>query len=139
VYESHEVTGELSEWAADKLGLKKGTPVVGGSGDQPAGAVGNGIVAAGIVSATMGTSGVVFAHSRTSRCTTAGAACTRCARAVEGKWCVFGCMLSAGGSFQWFRNDAGQGGGAQGRKKKGVDPYELLINEAAKAPGGARA
>ena len=27
--------------------------------------------------------------------------------AVPGKWCVFGCMLSAGGSFQWFRNQLG--------------------------------
>ncbi len=40
----------------------RGTPVVGGAGDQAASAVGNGIVEPGIVSCTLGTSGVVFAH-----------------------------------------------------------------------------
>ena len=38
--------------------------MVGGAGDQPAGAVGNGIVTDGLTSATMGTSGVVYAHSK---------------------------------------------------------------------------
>src|SRR5213076_548841 len=63
LHESHEITGKLNAHAASSMGLYVGTPVVGGAGDQPAGAVGNGIVASGIVSATLGTSGVVFAHS----------------------------------------------------------------------------
>src|SRR5215210_1325039 len=61
--ESPEVTGQINREGAAALGLKEGTPVVGGAGDQAAGAVGNGIVTPGVVSATMGTSGVVFAHS----------------------------------------------------------------------------
>ncbi|MGD0139030.1 MAG: FGGY family carbohydrate kinase [Tepidisphaeraceae bacterium] len=63
MHESPEVTGTLTAEAAEELGLSPGTPVVGGGGDQAAGAVGNGIVSTGIVSATLGTSGVVFAHS----------------------------------------------------------------------------
>ena len=63
VYESPEVSGTLTADAAAKLGLPTGVPVVGGGGDQAAGAVGNGIVATGVISATLGTSGVVFAHS----------------------------------------------------------------------------
>ena len=133
-FESHEVSGKLSKWAAGELGLKANTPVVGGSGDQPAGAVGNGIVASGIVSATMGTSGVVFAHADKPVYDPKGRVHTMCA-AVEGKWCVFGCMLSAGGSFQWFRNHMGEAEMAAA-KKKGVDPYELLIAEAEKATAG---
>src|SRR5690606_31533348 len=62
-FESHEVSGKLTKQAASLMGLKEGIPVVGGSGDQPAGAVGNGIVKSGIVSATLGTSGVMFAHA----------------------------------------------------------------------------
>ena len=46
---------------AAATGLKVGTPVVAGGGDQAAGAVGMGIVRPGAVSATIGTSGVVFA------------------------------------------------------------------------------
>jgi xylulokinase len=45
-------------------------------------------------------------------------------------------MLSAGGSFQWFRNQLGQQEVAEAKKKK-VDPYELLIAEAQTAPPGA--
>ena len=42
-------------------GLRAGTPIVAGAGDQAAGAVGMGITRPGAVSATIGTSGVVFA------------------------------------------------------------------------------
>lgn len=134
-FESHVVSGRVQREAAIALGLKEGTPVVGGSGDQPAGAVGNGIVRGGIVSATLGTSGVVFAHADKPTYDPQGRVHTMCA-AVEGKWCVFGCMLSAGGSFQWFRNHLGQAEIAEA-KKRGVDPYELLIAEAQRAPAGS--
>jgi xylulokinase len=136
VHESHEVTGALHAAAAKALGLKEGTPVVGGSGDQPAGAVGNGIVSAGIVSATLGTSGVVFAHSDQPTRDPEGRVHTMC-HAVAGKWCVFGCMLSAGGSFQWFRNNLAEGE-VEPAKKKRVDPYELLIAEAQRAAAGSQ-
>lgn len=135
LHESPEVTGTLTRDGAAALGLKEGTPVVGGAGDQAAGAVGNGIVSSGIVSATLGTSGVVFAHSDTPTRDPGGRVHTMC-HAVPGKWCVFGCMLSAGGSFQWLRNQLGESEMATAKKRK-VDPYELLIAEAATAPLGS--
>jgi xylulokinase len=135
VHESHEVTGALNAQAARSLGLNEGTPVVGGSGDQPAGAVGNGIVSAGIISATLGTSGVVFAHSEAPTLDPEGRVHTMC-HAVAGKWCVFGCMLSAGGSFQWFRNQLASEEVAEAKKRK-IDPYELLVAQAQKATPGA--
>ncbi len=134
-HESHVVTGVLTKQAAALLGLREGTPVVGGSGDQPAGAVGNGIVSRGIVSATLGTSGVVFAHSDNPTYDPLGRVHTMCS-AVEGKWCVFGCMLSAGGSFQWFRNNMAADEVAQAKKQK-RDAYELLVEQAATAPAGS--
>ncbi|CAA9445036.1 MAG: Xylulose kinase [uncultured Phycisphaerae bacterium] len=134
LYESAEVTGTLHEEGARALGLRPGIPVVGGAGDQAAGAVGNGIVSAGIVSATLGTSGVVFAHSEQPTLDPLGRVHTMC-HAVPGKWCVFGCMLSAGGSFQWLRNTLGQDEVSEARKRK-VDPYELLVEQAATAPAG---
>jgi len=134
LYESHEISGELTTKAAVALGLRPGTPVAGGGGDQAAGAVGNGIVRPGIVSAALGTSGVVFAHSDQPIRDPLGRVHTMC-HAVTGKWCVFGCMLSAGGSFQWFRNQLGEMEIAAARKLK-RDPYELLIAEARSAPPG---
>jgi xylulokinase len=135
LHESPEATGELTPAAAKELGLAPGTPVVGGAGDQAASAVGNGIVTAGIVSATLGTSGVVFAHSDVPTRDPHGRVHTMC-HAVPGKWCVFGCMLSAGGSLQWFRNNLGSEEVAIGKKLK-VDPYQLLIAEARSAPPGS--
>jgi xylulokinase len=135
VYESPEVTGALNAQGASALGLRIGTPVVGGGGDQAAGAVGNGIVTTGIVSATLGTSGVIFAHSDQPTLDPRGRVHTMC-HAVPGKWCVFGCMLSAGGSLQWFRNQLGDAEVTLAKRKK-IDPYELLIKAAQRAPLGA--
>jgi xylulokinase len=135
LHESPEITGTLNAQAAASLGLRTGIPVVGGGGDQAAGAVGNGIVTAGIVSATLGTSGVVFAHSDSPTRDPQGRVHTMC-HAVPGKWCVFGCMLSAGGSFQWYRNQLGTSEIAEAKKKK-IDPYELLVAQAQKAPPGS--
>jgi xylulokinase len=135
LYESPEITGTLSRKAAGELGLVEGIPVVGGGGDQAAGAVGNGIVASGIVSATLGTSGVVFAHADEPTRDPKGRVHTMC-HAVPGKWCVFGCMLSAGGSFQWFRNQFASDEIARAKKAK-VDPYELLVASAKEAPLGS--
>ncbi len=131
VHESQVVTGTMSSEAAREMGLAVGIPVVGGGGDQAAGGVGNGIVMPGIVSAQLGTSGVVFAHSDQPTRDPGGRVHTMC-HAVPGKWCVFGCMLSAGGSFQWLRNQLGTSEIAAA-KKRGVDPYELLVDEAASA------
>jgi len=133
-YESPEVSGKLTPGAARQLGLAPGTPVVGGGGDQAAGAVGNGIVKSGVISATMGTSGVVFAFSDKIAVDAAGRVHTFC-HAVPGKWHVMGCVLAAGGSFQWFRNNLAQAEIAEA-KKRGIDPYELLTRKAAKAPVG---
>jgi xylulokinase len=134
VYESEEVSGKLSPIAAKQMGLAPGVPVVGGGGDQAAGAIGNGIVRRGVISATMGTSGVVFAHSDEVQIDPQGRVHTFC-HAVRDKWHVMGVVLSAGGSFQWYRNQLGAAEVKAARRKK-IDPYELLTAEASEAPAG---
>lgn len=44
VYESPEITGEISAAAAELTGLRAGTPVVAGAGDNAAAAIGTGCV-----------------------------------------------------------------------------------------------
>jgi xylulokinase len=134
VYESPEVSGRISAQAAAITGLAEGTPVVGGGGDQAAGAVGNGIVRPGIVSVTTGTSGVVFAYMDEPRMDPQLRTHTFC-HAVPGKWHVMGVMLSAGGSLRWYRDALAQQEVAVA-KEFGVDPYEVLMTEAAQAPPG---
>ncbi len=134
-YESHEVSARLSASVASELDLPANTAVVGGAGDQAAGAVGNGIVKTGVISATLGTSGVVFAFSDTVQTDPFGRVHTFC-HAAPGKWHVMGCMLSAGGSFQWFRDNLGEVECDQARRM-GVDPYEILCEEAEDAAPGS--
>ena len=67
VYESPEISGVISAEAAALTGLKAGTPVAGGGGDQAAGAVGCGVVEPGLVSSTIGTSGVAGTSGSESR------------------------------------------------------------------------
>lgn len=134
-FESPEVSSTVSQLGAGATGLAVGTAIVGGGGDQPAGAVGNGIVRQGVVSATMGTSGVVFAHADQLGFDPKGRLQRGC-HAVPGAWHVMGVVLSAGGSFQWFRNELGKAEVALA-KQQGVDPYFLLTAESALAGPGA--
>jgi xylulokinase len=124
-YESSEVTGTVTAQAAGLTGLKEGTPVAGGGGDQAASAVGNGIVEPGIVSCTIGTSGVVFAHMEKAAYDEAGRVHTFC-HAVKGAWHVMGVTQGAGLSLQWFRNQLAPG----------VE-YDALTAEAITSPAGS--
>ncbi|HYG09593.1 MAG TPA: xylulokinase [Pyrinomonadaceae bacterium] len=133
VYESTEVCGRVSAEGAAATGLRAGTPVVAGAGDQAAGAVGLGVVRPGSVSATIGTSGVVFAATDRPALDRAGRVHTFC-HAVPGRWHVMGVTQAAGLSLRWFRDRFGTGanGGGDGR-----DAYEILCDEAAGVPPGA--
>ncbi len=126
VSESSEITGRVSAGAAEATGLRAGTPVAGGAGDQAASAVGNGIVEPGMVSCTLGTSGVVFAHMEEVGYDPGGRVHTFC-HAVRGKWHVMGVTQGAGLSLQWFRNQLAPG-----------EPYDALMAEAATAEAGSR-
>lgn len=134
VYESPEVSGRITAEAASLTGLCEGMPVVGGGGDQAAGAVGNGIVEPGVISSTVGTSGVVFAFAEKPVVDPGLRVHTFC-HAVPGKWHVMGVMLSAGGSLRWYRDTFAESESAVA-KALGRDPYDLISDEAAQAPAG---
>ncbi|MHB0876401.1 MAG: xylulokinase [Anaerolineae bacterium] len=135
VYESAVVSGRICRAAAEATGLLEGTPVVGGGGDQAAGAVGNGIVEPGIVSSTIGTSGVVFAFTEQPKLDPRGRLQTFC-HAVPGKWHVMGVTQGAGLSLRWLRDNFGAVETAAA-KWTGSDAYELLSREAETAPVGS--
>lgn len=130
VYESPDVTGRISKAGAAATGLREGTPVVGGAGDQAAGAVGMGIVHPGTVSATIGTSGVVFAATANPALDPRGRVHTFC-HAVPGRWHIMGVTQGAGLSLRWFRDAFGAGA------DDGREAYERLTEEAARVAAGA--
>ncbi len=102
-YEGPEFTGQISREAAEATGLKVGTPVAAGGGDQSAQAVGVGAVEPGVVALTVGTSGVVFAPTPSALIEPEGRLHAFC-HAVPGMWHFMGVMLSAAGSLQWYRD-----------------------------------
>jgi xylulokinase len=128
VYESQEITGSVSAKAAEETGLRAGTPVIAGAGDQAAGAVGLGIVKSGMISATIGTSGVVFAATNTPALDPKGRVHTFC-HAIPGRWHVMGVTQGAGLSLRWFRDQFGV--------LSDGDPYDSLTAEAAGVSPGA--
>lgn len=130
LYESPEVCAQISAEGASATGLRAGTPVVAGAGDQAAGAVGMGIVRPGSVSATIGTSGVVFAATDRPALDPLGRLHTFC-HAIPGRWHVMGVTQAAGLSLRWFRDRFGVG------QADGRDAYELLSEEAVHSTAGA--
>jgi xylulokinase len=124
--ESDAVRGEVTGGAAAECGLRVGTPVVAGAGDQPAQALGSGIVRPGMCSVTIGTSGVLFAQGDRHLDHPSGLLHSFC-HGVRGAWYLMGVMLSAGGSFQWLRNTL---------RALGPLSYERMNELAAAAPPG---
>ena len=135
VYESEDVTGSITAEAAALTGLKEGTPVVGGAGDNAAAAIGTGAVKTGRAFTTIGTSGVVFAHADEVAIDPQGRVHTFCS-AVKGKWTVMSCTLSAGLSLRWLRDTCCEKE-IEMAGKRGVDPYVILCEMAEKSPVGA--
>ncbi|HTZ60699.1 MAG TPA: xylulokinase [Acidobacteriaceae bacterium] len=125
LYESEQIVGRITESAAASTGLKAGTPVVAGAGDQAAGATGMGIVRPGDVSATIGTSGVVFAASDAPVTDPQGRLHTFC-HAIPGRWHVMGVTQAAGLSLRWFRDHFAAS-----------ESYDQLSSQAAGVPAGS--
>ncbi|ABR49913.1 xylulokinase [Alkaliphilus metalliredigens QYMF] len=100
LYESYEVTGVVTESVKAELGLEGEILVVGGAGDQAAGAIGTGTVEEGIVSVTLGTSGVVFASHEAYAVDERNRLHSFCH--ANGKYHSMGVMLSAANCLKWW-------------------------------------
>ncbi len=125
LFESTEIVGKVSRAGAEATGLKEGTPVGAGAGDNAAGAIGMGIVGPGTVSVTIGTSGVVFVVTDKPTIDLKGRIHSLC-HAIPDRWHMTGVTLAAGQSLKWFREnlDAGKS-------------YDELTKEASLAPPGS--
>jgi len=125
LYEGPQITGRITPGAASQTGLKAGTPVMAGGGDQAAQAVGVGAVTPGVVALTVGTSGVVFATTPSPLVEPQGRLHAFC-HAVPGMWHFMGVMLSAAGSLQWYRDALAPG-----------MSFDELLKEAESVPPGS--
>ena len=125
VHEGTQITSRISAAAAAATGLRAGTPVVGGGGDQAAGAIGMGCVSPDKIGVTVGTSGVVFAPLGSYAYEPQGRLHAFC-HALPDTWHFMGVMLSAAGSLQWYKDSFAAD----------MD-YDSLLAEAAQIPAGS--
>ena len=102
-FEGPDSTGRLTAAAASATGLRAGTPVVAGGGDQAANAVGVGAIDPGVVALSLGTSGVLFAATDRPIVEPDGRVHAFC-HAVPDRWHLMSVMLSAAGSLRWYRD-----------------------------------
>jgi xylulokinase len=105
-YPSAEIVGHLCRAAADELGLPVGIPVSAGCADQPAQAVGNGLIDPPQGSVTIGTGGQVFAPLAIPLFDSQLRLHTFC-HAPKDRWYLLGAMLSAGMALRWLRQTLG--------------------------------
>lgn len=127
---SSEVLGRLTKDAAARTGLATGTPVVGGGADNACGAAGVGAITPGEAAASWGTSGTILAPTAEPRVDPKLRAHTFCHVAPD-LWYLIGVVLSAGGAFNWYRDQCARELGEVERRD------DRLVEEAATAPPGA--
>jgi xylulokinase len=124
-FEGPAVTGTVTAAAAAATGLRAGTPIVAGGGDQAANAVGTGVVSPGTVALSLGTSGVIFAATDRPIFEPAGRVHAFC-HAIPDRWHLMSVMLSAAGSLRWFREALAPG-----------VPFADLVAAAGEVPAGS--
>lgn len=104
--EGSEASGTLRAELAARWGMRPGTIVAGGAGDQAAGAVGAGVVGSGQALLALGTSGVLFVADERFRPNPARAVHAFC-HAVPERWHQMSVILSAAGSLTWLTRAVG--------------------------------
>ena len=107
-FEGPQVAGLVTTAAAASTGLRAGTPVVAGGGDQAANGVGVGAMDAGTMALSLGTSGVIFAPTDSPIHEPRGRVHAFC-HAVPDRWHLMSVMLSAAGSLRWYRDTLAPG------------------------------
>ena len=128
--------GQVTEEVARKTGLKKGTPLFVGSGDQQCGAAGVGNSGApGLGSVCLGTAGLCIGYSATpvrdpnGKCHVLGH--------PAGGYTMEGHASAAASSFRWLRNAISQFE-MTAADISGIDVYDIMSATAGKAPIGSK-
>ena len=100
LYESFEPVGTVKSEIAERFGLKPGTVVVAGAGDNAAAAIGTATVGEGKCNISLGTSGTIFVSSDSFSADEKQAIHSFCHS--DGKYHLMACILSAASCNKWF-------------------------------------
>jgi xylulokinase len=125
---SADVVGTLRREAGEALGLPPGIPVVAGCADQPAQALGHGVLDPGVTLVTIGTGGQVFSPLAAPKPDPLMRFHVF-SHAAPGRWYALAAILSAGLSLHWLRDLLGLA--------DRQDAYQHLSRLAEEVPPGA--
>ncbi len=136
IVEPWEIIGKLTAAAAADCGLREGTPIAAGCGDQAAGMLGAAMVEPGMVFDVAGTASVfAICVDRYVPDTVHKTLFT--ARLVPpDMWYALAFINGGGLNLRWFRDELAREEQAQA-KAEGRDVYALLDQMAAQVPAGA--
>ncbi len=134
-YELARLVGSVNPEGAASAGLRAGTPVAAGAGDQAAAALGSGAVTPGMLSITLGTSAAVQLATAVAVPDPKGVFQTFC-HALPGTWQLMAAVLSGGGSLDWYGRLAGIARPGSEPSEDSVD-FELMCRMAEAVPPGA--
>ncbi len=128
------VVGEVTAAAAEQTGLRPGTPVVAGGADTQLGLLGAGAVAAEytVVGGTFWQSTVLLREPLIDP----GARLRTLCHVTPGEWMLEGIGFYCGMSMRWFR-DAFCDAEVALARGRGVDPYVVMEEAAARVPAGS--
>lgn len=134
IKDSGTTIGEVSSEAAKSTSLRKGTPVILGSGDQQCAALGMGINTAGLVKATTGTGTFVVTHLEEYLEETFVMYCHP--SAMPGKWILEGVTPGTGLAYKWYRDQFCEPEIALAAQTE-KDVYQIIESSAASVPAGS--
>lgn len=103
LYESSQITGQVTGKATKEISLKEKTPVLAGGADQVMAAIGNGVVAEGRIASSIGT-GALLTTCIDHPIIKPDRALHTIPHALAGKWILMGAILSGGSCLDWFFN-----------------------------------
>jgi len=134
IADSGTTIGEISSEAAKATSLRKGTPVILGSGDQQCSALGMGVIKPGRVKATTGTGTFVITHLDEFFEEPYVMFCNP--SAIPGKWILEGVTPGTGLTYKWYRDNFCEPEVALAAQTE-QDAYQIIEASAAKVPTGS--
>jgi len=136
LHTSIDVVGEVTREISEEASLRPGTPVVMGGGDGPCAAVGAGVVREGSSYNYVGSSSWIALASRKPIYDPEKRTFTF-SHLDPGMFMPAGTMQTAGGAYQWLKNNICWVETQAAREAK-VDPYEIMDLKAESVEPGAQ-
>jgi len=135
VLPSGREVGRIGKKVAEDLGLPEGTLAVTGGHDQPAGALGSGVIAPNLAMDATGTVECITAAFTEHIVNEKMVESNLCSypHTVEGMYVCLAYNFTGGCLLKWFRDTLGQQEAAEA-ERRGVDPYEVILSKIPEEP-----